>query len=234
MDLSDLINRAQELLTQNAAPVSLGVLTFNLLLAVLVSLVLRWHYARYATSIANREDLAKTFTLLILSTCLVITIVKSSLALSLGLVGALSIVRFRTPIKEPEELTYLYLAIAIGLGLGAGQTLATLLAAAVILITLAFLQKRAPHIRPGTLFLTASWRDADSSPSRLKAVHASILKFAQVVDVRRVDALADRLEMVFLVGMRNPEQLPDLLADLRNSYPAMELTMIDQHQVPGV
>ena len=51
----------------------------------------------------------------------VILIVKSSLALSLGLVGALSIVRFRTPIKEPEELIYLFLAIAIGLGFGAGQ-----------------------------------------------------------------------------------------------------------------
>ena len=50
-----------------------------------------------------------------------ITIVKSSLALSLGLVGALSIVRFRAAIKEPEELVYLFLIIATGLGCGAGQ-----------------------------------------------------------------------------------------------------------------
>ena len=47
--------------------------------------------------------------------------VKSSLALSLGLVGALSIVRFRAAIKEPEELIYLFLTIAAGLGTGAGQ-----------------------------------------------------------------------------------------------------------------
>ena len=46
---------------------------------------------------------------------------KIFLALSLGLVGALSIVRFRTPIKEPEELAYIFLAIAIGLALGADQ-----------------------------------------------------------------------------------------------------------------
>ena len=56
-----------------------------------------------------------------LTTLLVISVVKSSLALSLGLVGALSIVRFRTPIKEPEELAYIFLAIAIGLALGADQ-----------------------------------------------------------------------------------------------------------------
>ncbi len=51
-------------------------------------------------------------------TLLVISIVKSSLALSLGLVGALSIVRFRTAIKDPEELIYLFFSIAIGLGMG--------------------------------------------------------------------------------------------------------------------
>jgi len=52
-------------------------------------------------------------------------IVKSSLALSLGLVGALSIVRFRAAIKEPEELIYLFLIIAIGLGCGANQLIIT-------------------------------------------------------------------------------------------------------------
>ena len=52
-------------------------------------------------------------------------IVKSSLALSLGLVGALSIVRFRAAIKEPEELVYLFLIIAIGLGCGANQLIIT-------------------------------------------------------------------------------------------------------------
>ena len=50
---------------------------------------------------------------------LIIFVVKSSLALSLGLVGALSIVRFRSAIKEPEELTFLFLNIALGIGFGA-------------------------------------------------------------------------------------------------------------------
>ena len=64
--------------------------------------------------------------LLAVTTMFIITVVKSSLALSLGLVGALSIVRFRAAIKEPEELTYLFFAISIGLGLGADQRVVTL------------------------------------------------------------------------------------------------------------
>ena len=65
---------------------------------------------------------------------------KSSLALSLGLVGALSIVRFRTPIKEPEELAYLFISIAMGLGLGANQILATVVAGPGILAFMAIIK----------------------------------------------------------------------------------------------
>ena len=69
---------------------------------------------------------------------LVITVVKSSLALSLGLVGALSIVRFRTPIKEPEDLVYIFISIGIGIGigicliLGVGAWAATIIGSTII------------------------------------------------------------------------------------------------------
>ena len=72
-------------------------------------------------------------------------IVKSSLALSLGLVGALSIVRFRAAIKEPEELVYLFLIIAAGLGCGAGQlkiTIVGILFSLLIIFIYSFVLKR--------------------------------------------------------------------------------------------
>lgn len=69
-------------------------------------------------------------------------IVKSSLALSLGLVGALSIVRFRTPIKEPEDLIYLFLAIGLGIGYGALQIFVTTNIFIIILIIIWFFLKK--------------------------------------------------------------------------------------------
>ena len=83
-------------------------------------------------ALSNRKLFSKTFLLIAMTTMLIITIVKSSLALSLGLVGALSIIRFRAAIKEPEELSYLFLAIAIGLGFGANQSVITLVGFIVI------------------------------------------------------------------------------------------------------
>lgn len=82
-------------------------------------------YVRFGTALADRRALARQFLLLTLTTLLIIHVVKTSIALSLGLVGALSLIRFRTAIKEPEELGYLFLSVAIGLAVGAGYTLLT-------------------------------------------------------------------------------------------------------------
>ena len=83
-------------------------------------------YRLYGKSLSDRNAFSDNFWLLAVTTTLVIMVVKFSIALSLGLVGALSIVRFRAAIKEPEELIYLFLVIVIGLGCGAGQTQAVL------------------------------------------------------------------------------------------------------------
>ena len=85
--------------------------------------------------------MSRVFPLILLTTVLVISIVKSSLSLSLGLVGALSIVRFRTPIKEPEELAYLFICIAAGLGLGANQTVPTVIGVVTILLVMIISKK---------------------------------------------------------------------------------------------
>lgn len=72
---------------------------------------------------SNRD----TSILLSLTVCAVILVIKSSLALSLGMVGALSIVRFRTAIKSQEDLVFLFVSIVVGLSVGASQVLTALL-----------------------------------------------------------------------------------------------------------
>jgi hypothetical protein len=102
---------------------SINMLDFliGLVFAVPLLLFLRMFYIRYGHAVSNRSRFSNNFLPLGLTTMLIITIVQSSIALSLGLVGALSIVRFRAAIKDPEELIYLFLVIAIGLGCGAGR-----------------------------------------------------------------------------------------------------------------
>jgi len=98
---------------------------FALIMCAIMAWILGKVYVRFGNSLSNRKAFSKNFVVLACTTMFIIMVVKSSLALSLGLVGALSIVRFRAAIKEPEELTYLFLNIAIGLGCGASQLLIT-------------------------------------------------------------------------------------------------------------
>ena len=117
--------------------VNFKVFIIGLITSGILSFLIQLVYLKYSNSYSNKFDFSKNFIILGLATTLVITIVKSSLALSLGLVGALSIVRFRAAIKDPEELVYLFLVIATGLGCGAGQikiTLIGILASLLIII----------------------------------------------------------------------------------------------------
>ncbi len=98
-----------------------------LVVVLLLSLLLQWFYVKFGRSLSNRQRLARSFFPLALTTMIIISVVKSSLALSLGLVGALSIIRFRSAIKDPQELVYLFIAVAIGIGAGAGEILLLLI-----------------------------------------------------------------------------------------------------------
>ena len=108
----------------------------NIIVALILSLIVKYVYVKFSTTLSNKNEFSKNFVILGLTTCIVITIVKSSLALSLGLVGALSIVRFRAAIKEPEELIYLFLIISIGLGTGANQSFITIFGTLISLIVI--------------------------------------------------------------------------------------------------
>ena len=126
----------QEFFQAQVTTVNIVDLGFNLVLAAALAHILAVFYVKYGASLSNRRDFGNNFILITMTTMLIITIIKSSLALSLGLIGALSIVRFRAAIKEPEELSFLFLAIAVGLGLGAQQRLVTLAAFSIILPSL--------------------------------------------------------------------------------------------------
>jgi len=112
----------------------------NFILAIILSLILayivKFTYIKVGRALNDKDYFSDTFIPLAIITTLVITVIKFSLALSLGLVGALSIVRFRAAIKEPEELVYLFFVIAIGLANGANQFLLSIFATILISIFL--------------------------------------------------------------------------------------------------
>jgi len=115
-------------------------------MSLLLAYIIKFTYIKVGRALNDKDYFSDTFIPLCMITTLVITVIKFSLALSLGLVGALSIVRFRAAIKEPEELVYLFFVISIGLANGANQfvlsVIATLLIISFLLLRNFLISKR--------------------------------------------------------------------------------------------
>ena len=218
------------------APLALMPLLINLAIGAALSLVLRWHFKQFGSTLSNREEFAQVFPFVLLTTVLIISIVKSSLALSLGLVGALSIVRFRTPIKEPEELAYLFIAIAMGLGLGANQTVNTVVAGLVILLIMALFKRQRKDLGDKNLYLSIDWNaGSDDEPDKFIAqVNAIMAKHVISSDLRRFDIRDGQLETTYFVDIASTDNLTVLIGELRSAFPDIGLTFLDQNQLPGV
>ena len=115
------------------------VVILSLFFCIISSFILMYVYKNKSNSLSSKIQISAIIPLLSNITFLVILIVKSSLALSLGLVGALSVIRFRTPVKEPEDLAFLFFAIALGIGYGALQIYITSLIFVILIIIIWFL-----------------------------------------------------------------------------------------------
>jgi hypothetical protein len=217
-------------------PLSLSSLLINLAIGALLALVLRWHFRRFGSTLSNREEFDAVFPFVLLTTVLIITVVKSSLALSLGLVGALSIVRFRTPIKEPEELAYLFMAIAIGLGLGASQTMPTVVASIGILAVIAALRwTRSEEVNKSMYLSMHSPDQGKRNPDEfLKQLNEAITQNVTGSDLRRFDVQDESVEATYRVDIGGADQLSALTHELRQRFPTMGVTFLDQSRMPSV
>ncbi len=175
----------------------------NFLFCIFLSFILRIFYIKYSTSLSGKQHIGNILITLSLVVFLVISIVKSSIALSLGLVGALSIVRFRTPIKEPEELVYLFLAIGVGLGFAAGHTWLTTLITLLILMTIYFWSRK----KKNSIFeynVIVSW---DNQKISLDLLSSSILEHVESLKFNRIDKTTSSSTVVLTIV---PKQIRDI------------------------
>lgn len=216
-------------------PLAISALFFNLLLGIVLSVGVAWYYARFGEALSNRFKFARLLPILSLITILVISVVKASLALSLGLVGALSIVRFRTAIKDPEELIYLFLAIAIGLGLGADQRVPTVVAVAVLMALLVGTRLLAPRSQRQNLYLNVRVPEesGEGRSTTFEGVNDILVKHVKSVDMRRLDRYDHVLQLTYFLDCKDQDALARLMDDLRERMPDCSFSFIDQNSMPG-
>lgn len=204
----------------------------NLFIASIISWVLSITYKQCGSSPSDKASFAKNFLLLSTTTMLIITVVKSSLALSLGLVGALSIVRFRSAIKEPEELTFLFLSMTVGLGLGANQREITILGVGFILALFVVRHIFHGNKNPQSYHVVVSMNDDLTSNKSLdtnnvEKIVNTIKEHCNLVQLKRVDSSNAELEVAFAVEISEYSKLTALKDSIQKLNPSARFTFMD-------
>ncbi len=133
---------------ENINSVSLLDTVVALILAFALGLFIFLVYKKTFTGVMYSSSFGVTLVALTMITTLVILAVTSNVVLSLGMVGALSIVRFRTAIKEPLDIAFLFWAIAVGIVLAAGMIPLAVIGSVVIGIVLLVFVNKKSHSNP--------------------------------------------------------------------------------------
>lgn len=223
----DIIQKIQEQYIQefnNNVPLDEFIL--NLLVVAVLASLLRLYYIYYGAAISNRTKFANNFLPLALGTLLIIMIVKSSIALSLGLVGALSIVRFRAAIKDPEELTFLFFAIGIGLAGGANQPILAVIAFIFILIILfahRYFTKGGSFRQEDRMFININTdiEDLDKVTKLLGGIFP-------YVELKRLDTLDKGMDLSFICKADSLNQISKAKNEISQLSASTRLSIIDQ------
>lgn len=106
----------------------------SLLISLLMGLVIYFVYKKSFRGVVYSQTFAMTLVGMSVLTCMVVLAISTNIVLSLGMVGALSIVRYRTAIKEPLDLLFIFWAITTGITVGAGMYLLSAASAVVIIL----------------------------------------------------------------------------------------------------
>lgn len=154
---------------QNATSVSILDMVLALVLAFGVGLFIFFVYKKTYAGVMYSSSFGVTLVALTMITTLVILAVTSNIVLSLGMVGALSIVRFRTAIKEPMDIAFLFWSIAVGIVLAAGLIPLAVFGTVIIGIILLVFANQKDNTNPYIVVLALDGNDAEKAATEFLA-----------------------------------------------------------------
>ena len=154
---------------QNVTSVSILDMVLALVLAFGVGLFIFFVYKKTYAGVMYSSSFGVTLVALTMITTLVILAVTSNIVLSLGMVGALSIVRFRTAIKEPMDIAFLFWSIAVGIVLAAGLIPLAVFGTVIIGIILLVFATQKDNTNPYIVVLALDGNDAEKAATEFLA-----------------------------------------------------------------
>jgi len=193
----DLIRNS--VLEQFQNSVSVPTIITSLLIAFFVGLFIYILYKRIFSGVLYSKSFNVSLIGMTIVTAMVILAVNSNLILSLGMVGALSIVRFRTPIKDPTDLIFLFWSAAAGIVIGAGFYALAIIGSIIIGLVLLLFVKSASFETP--YLMVVQCENADSEQSVYEKLNKQVKRY----NVKQKTVTNDRIEMTVELRLKKDE-----------------------------
>ena len=199
----------------------LPTVLFSMLLAAVFGFLISWIYRRNYRGVMYSGNFSFTLIMMTLVTTPVVLCIRHSLALSMGMVGALSIVRFRTAVKEPLDSAYVFWALTTGILLGAGQ----FLLAAVALLMIAILLTAMVNIQTKSInsYLLVVRMSAEAE----RAV-AQVVGGIRIQKLKSKTASAAGVEATYEVRVDKPDALLNKIQSIQGVRDATLVAYMDE------
>ena len=128
-------------LLENNTNISIAEIAIGLIMSVFLAFFIYFVYKKTYSGVMYSKNFNVTILLVTIITTMVMMIIGSNLALSLGMVGALSIIRFRTAVKDAKDSAFIFWAIAVGIACGSGIYTIAIFGSIIIALVLLFLSR---------------------------------------------------------------------------------------------
>ena len=177
---------------------SILTIIISMLLALVLGRGSAWVYHRNYRGVMYSSSFAMTLIMMTLITTPLVLCIRNSIALSMGMVGALSIVRFRTAVKDPLDTAYMFWAMTTGILLGAGQFLLTAIATVLIGLLMTLLVNLQSKGNNSYLLVVRMTEEAERTV-------AQIVGGIRIQKLKSKNMSAAGVEMTYEVRLEKPE-----------------------------
>ena len=192
------------------------LILLSMVLALLAGLFIAWIYRRNYRGVMYSNNFALTLIMMTLITCPVVMCIRESIQLSMGMVGALSIVRFRTAVKDPLDTAYMFWALTMGILLGAGQfflTACAVVGIGLLLTVVVHIQSKGVN---SYLLVVRMGEEAERAANQL-------VNGLRVQQLKSKTVSSNGIEATYEVRVDKPDQL---LNKLRNVPGVHDATLV--------
>jgi hypothetical protein len=207
-----------ELQQLNLFNLSFTEIALRFLTALAAGLVIMWFYRKSYKGTGYSEGFVSSLLLLSLITALIMMVIGNNLARAFGLVGAMSIIRFRTAVKDTMDIIFIFFALAVGMAAGVGYYKLAIAGVFFIGATVYIISRLSiSDPRKEEFLLEFSYMPNGSAVPEYQSVLNKYCKSHKIINIKTPDPGTDTLDIAFYVKLRSRETSSDFIKNLRKS-----------------